>query len=201
MTVREIQAHLEEIYQVEVSPSLISTVTDGVIDEVRAWQNRPLDRLYPIIYLDSIMVKIRDGAHILKKAIYLVIGVKLEGSGFRPATDLQFGHPRAGRRQVGRIRSEVGLSISDDKPGLAAQLGEDSPFLSLPARDPKSDLHNQRDRVSKQRAEKDHKESRVVPQRRVGIEAAVPGTGQHQPEVDQAYKGMEGSAKSVCDSL
>jgi putative transposase len=79
MTVREIQAHLEEVYQVDVSPSLISQVTDAVIDEVRAWQSRPLEPLYPIIYLDAIMVKIRDGAHILKKAIYLVIGVNLEG--------------------------------------------------------------------------------------------------------------------------
>jgi len=65
MTVREIKSHLEEIYQVEVSPALISTVTDAVIDEVRAWQSRPLEKLYPIIYLDAIMVKIRDGAHIL----------------------------------------------------------------------------------------------------------------------------------------
>ena len=79
LTVREIQSHLEEIYQVEVSPSLISQVTDAVIDEVRAWQSRPLEKLYPIIYLDAIMVKIRDGAHILNKAIYLVIGVNLEG--------------------------------------------------------------------------------------------------------------------------
>jgi putative transposase len=79
LTVRELQAHLEEIYQVEVSSSLISTVTDAVIDELRAWQTRPLDRLYPIIYLDCIMVKIRDGAHILNKAIYPVIGVNLEG--------------------------------------------------------------------------------------------------------------------------
>jgi len=79
MTVRDIQAHLEEIYQVEVSPSLISSVTDAVIDEVRAWQGRPLEPLYPIIYLDALMVKIRDGAHILKKALYLVIGVNLEG--------------------------------------------------------------------------------------------------------------------------
>jgi len=79
MTVREIQSHLEEIYRVEVSPSLISQVTDAVIDEVRAWQTRPLESLYPIIYLDAIMVKIRDGAHVLNKAIYLVIGVNLEG--------------------------------------------------------------------------------------------------------------------------
>ena len=79
MTTREIQHHLEEIYQVEVSPSLISTVTDAVIDEVRAWQSRPLEAVYPILYLDCIMVKIRDGAHILNKAIYLVIGVNVEG--------------------------------------------------------------------------------------------------------------------------
>ena len=79
LTVREIASHLEEIYQAEVSPTLISQVTDAVKDEVRAWQSRPLEPLYPIIYLDCIMVKIRDGAHILNKAIYLVIGVNLEG--------------------------------------------------------------------------------------------------------------------------
>jgi putative transposase len=56
-----------------------SPVTDEVIDEVRAWQSRPLERVYPILYLDCIMVKVRDGAHILNKAIYLVIGVNLEG--------------------------------------------------------------------------------------------------------------------------
>lgn len=79
MTTREIQHHLEEIYQVEVSPALISSVTDAVIDEVRAWQSRPLERVYPILYLDCIMVKVRDSAHILNKAVYLVIGVNLEG--------------------------------------------------------------------------------------------------------------------------
>jgi putative transposase len=79
MTTREIQAHLEEIYQVEVSPALISSVTDAVIDEVKVWQNRPLDALYPILYLDALQVKVRDGAHIRNKAIYLVIGVNLSG--------------------------------------------------------------------------------------------------------------------------
>ena len=79
MTVRDIQAHLEDIYKVEVSPGLISQVTDAVIDEVRAWQTRPLEQLYPSIYLDALMVKIRDGAHVVNKAIYLVMGVNLEG--------------------------------------------------------------------------------------------------------------------------
>jgi putative transposase len=79
MTTREIQSHLEEMYQVEVSPSLLSSVTDAVIEEVKAWQNRTLDALYPILYLDALQVKIRDGAHIRNKAIYLVIGINLAG--------------------------------------------------------------------------------------------------------------------------
>src|SRR5215470_8993331 len=74
LTTRQIQQHLLEIYQVEVSPSLISQVTDAVLDEVRAWQSRPLEALYPVVYFDCLMVKIRDGAHVINKAIYLAIG-------------------------------------------------------------------------------------------------------------------------------
>jgi len=79
MTTRQIQQHLQEIYQVEVSPSLISTVTDAVIDQVRAWQSRPLEAVYPVVYFDCLRVKIRDGAHILTKAIYLAIGLTRDG--------------------------------------------------------------------------------------------------------------------------
>lgn len=79
MTCREIKAHLQEIYGVEVSPDLISTVTDGVIDEVRAWQSRPLDALYPILYLDALQVKVRDQGRVSNKAIYLAIGVNMQG--------------------------------------------------------------------------------------------------------------------------
>lgn len=78
MTVREIQAHLEEMYGAEVSPSLISSVTDAVVDEVRSWQARPLDAVYPIVYLDCIHVKVREGA-VRVKAVYLAIGVTLSG--------------------------------------------------------------------------------------------------------------------------
>ena len=60
MTCREIKAHLQEIYGVEVSPDLISTVTDSVIDEVRTWPSRPLDSVYPILYLDALQVKVKD---------------------------------------------------------------------------------------------------------------------------------------------
>ena len=79
LTTREIQQHLEEIYQVEVSPALISSVTDEVIDEVRAWQNRQLEEVYPIVYLDALQFKVRDGGHVRNKAIYVAIGVDMNG--------------------------------------------------------------------------------------------------------------------------
>jgi putative transposase len=78
MTVREIQSHLEEMYGTEVSPSLISSVTDAVSDEVKAWQARPLDAIYPIVYLDCIHVKVREGA-VRVKAVYLAIGITMAG--------------------------------------------------------------------------------------------------------------------------
>jgi putative transposase len=79
MTTREIQSHLQEIYGVEVSPELISNVTDSVLEEVREWQSRPLDRLYPILYLDAIRVKCRDDGHVQNKCVYLAIGVTMQG--------------------------------------------------------------------------------------------------------------------------
>src|SRR5215204_6334948 len=79
MTCREIKAHLQEIYSVEVSPDLISTVTNGVIDEVRAWQSRPLDAIYPILYLDALQVKVKSQGRVANKAIYLAFGVNLHG--------------------------------------------------------------------------------------------------------------------------
>lgn len=79
MTTREIQQHLTEMYSTEVSPTLISTVTDGVMDEVKQWQSRPLDAVYPVIYLDCIHAKVRDAGSVRTKAIYLAIGINMEG--------------------------------------------------------------------------------------------------------------------------
>jgi putative transposase len=79
MTISEIQGHLEEIYHTEVSADLISTITDGVLDEVIRWQNRPLDRVYAMLYLDCLYVKSRDNNMVINKAVYLAIAVNLEG--------------------------------------------------------------------------------------------------------------------------
>jgi putative transposase len=78
LSVRDIQAHLLEMYGTEISPSLISAVTDAVMEEVKLWQSRPLDPLYPILYLDCIYVKVRDGS-VRAKAVYLAIGVNMAG--------------------------------------------------------------------------------------------------------------------------
>ena len=78
MTVRDVQAHLEEIYDVSVSPDLISKVTDAVWDELEEWRNRPLDDMYPIVYIDALMIKIRDGM-VQNRPAYLAVGVDVDG--------------------------------------------------------------------------------------------------------------------------
>ncbi len=79
MTVREIQGHLRELYAVDVSPDLISWVTDAVLDEVREWQNRPLDAVYPVIFFDALRVKIRNESVVKNKAVYLALALDCEG--------------------------------------------------------------------------------------------------------------------------
>jgi len=77
--VREIQGHLQELYGIEVSPDLISRVTDAVLAEVREWQNRPLDPLYPVVFFDALRVKIRDEGLVRNKAVYVALAITAEG--------------------------------------------------------------------------------------------------------------------------
>jgi putative transposase len=79
MTTRDIQAQLQELYGVEVSPTLISNVTEAVMDEVRQWQMRPLEPVYPIVYVDCLVVNVREHQHGINRALYLVLAVNLEG--------------------------------------------------------------------------------------------------------------------------
>jgi len=79
MSVRDIQAHLRELYGTEVAPELISRVTDAVLEEMRAWQVRPLEAIYPIVYIDALFVSVRDGGTVGKKAVYIALGTTLEG--------------------------------------------------------------------------------------------------------------------------
>lgn len=79
MTTRDIQAYLEEVYGVEVSPTFISQVTNAVMDEVKAWQHRPLAKLYPVVYLDCLVVRSRDSGVVQNKSVYLALGINTDG--------------------------------------------------------------------------------------------------------------------------
>jgi len=79
MSTRDIEVHLAEIYGVNVGRDLISRVTDAVVDDVREWQQRPLDDVYPVLFLDALVLKVRDGGSVQRKACYLALGVTVEG--------------------------------------------------------------------------------------------------------------------------
>lgn len=79
MSVRDIQGHLRELYGTEVAPELISRVTDAVLDEARAWQSRPLDAVYPIVYIDALFIHVRDNGTVTKKAVYVALGMTTDG--------------------------------------------------------------------------------------------------------------------------
>jgi len=80
LTVREVQSHLQEMYSIEVSPEMISRVTDAVMAEVTAWQSRPLEPMYPVVFFDALRVKIRDEGTVRNKAIYLALGLLPDGT-------------------------------------------------------------------------------------------------------------------------
>src|SRR5918992_6076272 len=80
MSVREIQGHLRDLYGIEVSPDLVSAVTDAVLEEITEWQNRPLEALYPLVFFDAIRVKVRDEGTVRNKAVYLALGVRPDGA-------------------------------------------------------------------------------------------------------------------------
>ncbi len=79
MSTRDIQDYLKEIYNVNISSTFISTVTDSVIDEVKNWQQRPLDAVYPVVYLDGLVVKNREDGIAMNKCVYLALGINTEG--------------------------------------------------------------------------------------------------------------------------
>ena len=79
MTVREIRDYLDDLYGLDVSPDLISAVTDEVLDEVAEWQNRPLEPLYPLVFFDALRVKVRDEGTVRNKAVYVALDVRIGG--------------------------------------------------------------------------------------------------------------------------
>jgi len=98
MTVREIQGFLLDQYRVEVSPDFISTVSNSVLEEVSEWQNRSLERSYPVVFFDALQVKIRDEGTVRNKAVYLALGIAAEGS--REVLGMWIEQTEGGQRQL-----------------------------------------------------------------------------------------------------
>lgn len=111
MTTREIQSNLLEIYEVEVSPSLISRVTDAVLEEVKAWQSRPLDAVYPIVYLDAIHLKIRTDGRVQNRAVYLALAIDMEGQ--KQLLGLWIGEAEGAKFWLGVLTELQGRGVQD----------------------------------------------------------------------------------------
>jgi transposase-like protein len=79
MTVRDVQAHIADVYRVEISPELVSRITDAVLPELREWQSRPLDPVYPILYLDAVVIKVRTDGRVRNRPVYVALAVDLDG--------------------------------------------------------------------------------------------------------------------------
>ncbi len=136
LTTGEIQAHLAEIYQADVSKDLISRVTDKVVDELKSWQNRPLDRVYPVVLIDAIHVKIREG-QVINRPIYVVIGINCQGE--RDVLGLWVGTGGEGAKQWMSVLTElrnrgvadVLIACCDGLKGLPEAIGEVWPLATV----------------------------------------------------------------------
>ena len=118
MTTRDIHAHLAEIYEVEVSPALVSAVTNVVTDEITEWQNRPLDAFYAILYIDALVVKVRDGGAVDNKAAYLVTGV--DADGYKHVLGIWLGTAEGSRFWAGVLRQSSATAASRTSCSSAA---------------------------------------------------------------------------------
>src|SRR5206468_4152415 len=176
MSVRDIQAHLRELYGVEVGHDLISRVTDAVLDDVREWQARPLEDVYPILFLDALIVKVRDGGAVRNKACYVAIGVNLEGE--RDVLGLWFQSSEGAKfwlavlnelKQRGvrarHLRGRLGRALPDDRQDLARDLGARHPLPRIPHRRTPRRLHHQHDRSVAPTDPQDDQNPRTLPNR------------------------------------
>lgn len=125
MTVREIQGHLAELYGIDVSPDLISAVTDAILDEIAEWQNRPLEAVYPLVFFDALRVKVRDEGTVRNKAVYLALGVRADGlKGFPDAITAVFPQAQVQTCIVHLIRRSLDFVSYKDRRAVAAALKE-----------------------------------------------------------------------------
>ena len=146
MSVREIQGHLRELYGSDVSPDLVSAVTDAVLDEVAAWQNRPLEAVYPLVFFDAVRVKVRDEGLVRNKAIHIALGVRADGT--KEVLGLWVEQNEGAKFWL----RAMGAEIPGHRPELAAGLARVDPVLCLPQRGAPDPLRRERHRSPERQA-------------------------------------------------
>ena len=135
MSTRDIQAHVRDLYGLAISPDLVSAVTNSVLDEVKAWQSRPLDAVYPIVYLDAIHLKMRTEGRVQNQAVYLALGINLEGNKDLLGVGLNWGepNPNQGAGSDSQYAAEVFYRVLI---GKRVNLTADLQYIKDPAANP-----------------------------------------------------------------
>ena len=147
MSTRDIQELLKTLYGVELSATLISSLTDAVDEEVTAWRSRPLEAVWPIVYFDGIVVYVRGTS-----------GPGQQGGGARFEEHLSGGDPARSGASPGKFRSSVAGEVSDNRENVAVKMDRHHHAVRLSGADPQGDFDDQRDRIGEQRNPKVHQE-------------------------------------------
>src|SRR5262250_4000999 len=185
MTTREIQGHLEEIYGIEVSPALISNVTEAVIEEVKQWQSRPLEELHRA-----------SGASFAELCALETAQAGGRGSAF----DLSCRHGGRSGTASGGVGGEV-ESLPQREPDMAAELDADPTVLQLSGGHSQGDLYHQQRGIAEPIASQNHQNPRRISQRRSSFEVAISGAATGGEEMDHADSSLARSLESLYDSV
>jgi len=175
LSTRGIEAHLAEIYGVKVGRDLISRVTDAVMDDARAWQSRPLEDVYPVVFLDCMILKIRDGGSVQRRACYLALAIGMDGE--REVLGMWFQ-----ANEGAKFWMQVGPADTRDRAGMAKRVGARHTVHGVPARGPQGDLHHERDRGAQPAATKGSQDQGALPDRGRREEADLPRDRKRGPQ-------------------
>lgn len=143
---RDIVDAFQEMYGAEVSATLVSKVTDRVLDNVTEWQSRPLDPIYPIVYLDCIVLKIRQNKQVVNKSMYVAPGINREGQ--KELLGLWLAETEAAAQAELERFLQAGRQVPADQQILAQSLAKPDYAVRVPGGDPEGDLHHQCYRIT-----------------------------------------------------
>ena len=195
---RTIQQTLKRLYGAEVSSTLISEVTSSVLEEVNAWQARPLESVYPIVYFDALFVKSREEGAAKTRAVYVALAIDMQGEKqvlglwIAPSEETALS-----ALDIGGLEREV----CGDRAAVEKGLGKAGAFLRLPSGDPQGGLHDERGRIAELQPSQDRQGQGRFPERRSDLQTAMARPAGSLEEVEATHTGLEGRTQPVRHTL